>query len=228
MTFTIGREPASSQLNIVCGNARKAIGNTGSVPQSVSRQHLELTQQSDGTFLLRNIKPQNITFVDGREVEQTTVKRGQCIELGGERYLFPWKEFLALLPKEADISHLRLVWDEYQEAIKVLNNQQTRLNALKGFTPLISMAAMLMGFIGPRGPLFISLYVLAFAVSAYFAVISYINASKIPAQKEALQTAFEQKYVCPECGYYFGAIKFELFPMHMPKCPHCHTTFITK
>ena len=138
MKIIIGREEQGSRLHLMVVNEQgqtvKDIchGQQQSVNMSVSRQHLSLTLNDDGTFTLENLKMQNITFVNGMQVNRTIVTQNDRIELGHERYLFDWGAVKPLLPQIADIKPLKAVFDEYEQETAKINKQQQVFNAMRG------------------------------------------------------------------------------------------------
>ena len=103
MKISIGRAAGKSRLHLtVVDDQGKVlrdvcVGAEQSVHQSVSRQHLQLELQDDGTILLENIKMQNITYVNGTQVHRKAVRTGDKIEMGTERYLLDWELVKSLL-----------------------------------------------------------------------------------------------------------------------------------
>ena len=107
MEFIIGRDAESSQLKISADKQSKLFGAKGSVPGSVSRQHCSLTINADNTYLVKNIKAQNATYVNGVAVESKVVKEGDSIELGVDHYMLDWSFVNEMKPKMADIRPLK-------------------------------------------------------------------------------------------------------------------------
>lgn len=236
MKIIIGREEQGSRLHLVAMNEQgqtvKDIchGQQQSVNQSVSRQHLSLTLNDDGTFTLENLKMQNITFVNGTQVNRTIVTQNDRIELGHERYLFDWAAVKPLLPKIADAKPLKAVFDEYEQETAKINKQQQVFNAMRGGTSILTMGAIAVGFIFGRDGGFSTvtaiLYGLALFASLFFTVKSFLDASKLPAKRKRITDDFRQNCVCPneECRHYLGNYQFyENLPK---KCPYCQTQFI--
>lgn len=83
MEFIIGRDPQTSQLKVACGQQSIRLGNPGDVPMTVSRQHCLLTVDNDH-YTIKNLKPQNVTFVNGMAIAQKASKN-QMLLLSGLR-----------------------------------------------------------------------------------------------------------------------------------------------
>ena len=80
MEITIGRDGKTRQLNVVRNGKSTLVGQAGSVPLDVSRQHVQLKQMPDGKWQLRNLNDQNVTFVNGLAVESKVVTEGDKVE----------------------------------------------------------------------------------------------------------------------------------------------------
>ena len=79
MEIILGRDPATKRLKAVIGQQPFLGGDPGSVPQSVSRQHCSLTRQGDGKYLLKNLKVENTTYVNGAPYEKKVVTENDRI-----------------------------------------------------------------------------------------------------------------------------------------------------
>ena len=89
MELIIGRDGATAKLKVVDGTEVKLYGEAASVPVDVSRQHCQLTAVDDNTFIIRNIKAANVTWVNGIEVQTKRITREDKVQLGQSRYLLP-------------------------------------------------------------------------------------------------------------------------------------------
>ena len=94
MELIIGRDGATAKLKVVDGTEVKLYGEAASVPVDVSRQHCQLTAVDDNTFIIRNIKAANVTWVNGIEVQTKRITREDKVQLGQSRYLLPLDEIL--------------------------------------------------------------------------------------------------------------------------------------
>lgn len=228
MIFTIGRDAKTSQLSITAGQQLARIGQAGSVPQTVSRQHCSLTVDADGTMKLRNLKPENTTYVNGVAVEQKTIKPSDTVQLGPDRYQVDMKTLVALLdkltPKTADIRPLKQLYSQYEHDVMQLEIAERKFNSLRGATGLITMAAILLSFTLGHGPVYMILYITAILVSAAFTVKAYRNSSNMPKRKKELQDRFKDKYRCPNCGHHYSMNYNEL--VMYDACPFCKAKLI--
>lgn len=92
----VGKEPGEGRLQVaIQGSSKTAvIGKPGSLPGSVSRckvtegvAHLKITVDANGNLTLANMKPQNVTYVNGSEIVSKHLSTTNAtIELGKDRY----------------------------------------------------------------------------------------------------------------------------------------------
>lgn len=227
----IGRDSQTQQLRITVGKQVRQVGNAGSVPLSVSREHVGITLNANNTFMLRNINPANITYVNNIPVERKMVTKRDVILLGSEHYRLDWQVVMSVLPKQANLRPLASAYDNYQQQMMALTTKERKFNTLKGAMSIFTMSAMLLGFLGmsggegSRSPLLIGLYVVALLIGIGSTIWSFIYASKIPQERDRMQKEFEQQYCCPNCGYYYGALSYNQLKLRFKQCPNCKTQY---
>lgn len=208
------------------GQQTKAFGQPGSVPMTVSRQHCSLTVNDNGTYTLRNLKPQNYTFVNGQLIMSKVVTRRDIIQLGSEMYLVDWNAIDAIVPKMADITHLKKVWDDYDNTRTQMAIKRGRSMAIRGATSLLTMGAfIIMAISGQRGSGYLALYITAFVILAALTVLSFYNASKEPMKQKELNKKFQKDYCCPSCGHFLGFQDYAIIEQNK-SCPYCKTLFL--
>ena len=83
MEIIIGRDKQTSKLRMSVGQQAKLFGANGSVPLSVSREHLSLTINPDCTYNAKNLNAQNSTFVNGVSIEKLSVTEKDSVEIIG-------------------------------------------------------------------------------------------------------------------------------------------------
>lgn len=104
-TILIGKEPNGTRLAVTLVDGIKksstTVGNPGSVPGSVSRNkldgttaHASIEVDSSGNMVLTNLKPQNITLVNGLEIESKRITPGVQILLGMDKYSIDLEEII--------------------------------------------------------------------------------------------------------------------------------------
>ena len=220
MELIIGRDAESSQLKISADKQSKLFGAKGSVPGSVSRQHCSLTINADNTYLVKNIKAQNATYVNGVAVESKVVKEGDSIELGVDHYMLEWSFVNEMKPKMADIRPLKKVWEDYNLEKKRIREKQKTVGLLASVPMGISMFGGLVTAIIP------GIFTIAFTAIAFLIMLYglYRRATDKSAEElEELNTKMQRDYSCPNCRRYLGQ-PFEQL-MLMDNCPYCRTMF---
>ena len=155
MVIIIGGDHTTLRLKLtITGQPKpKLTGQQGSCPLSVSRQHCSLTTCPDGGFILANLNPRNVTYVNGMPIMSQRVTENDRIELGRDRYLLSWEVLKKVLPKpelHVDITPLQDIWETYYQTLNKMQIQQNRFNAMRGIIPVITMGALaLIFFMGP-------------------------------------------------------------------------------
>ncbi len=231
MKLTIGRDAKTSKLQVVDANtgAVKLYGQAGSVPMDVSRQHCEINVSNSGQISVKNLKAENITYVNGLEVMAKNISKTDTLQLGQSRFTVNLATILnSQVPKVVDISPLKKVWDEYHEETSRLTIKEKRLNALSRVSGIFSMAAITSGFLlkGQDNHLYYVLYGIAIVLTLAFTIISYINASKVPEKIEQLKEEFMKNYVCPnpDCHRFLGNTYYSVLSQNSC-CPYCKVQY---
>ena len=93
-TILLGKEPGQGRLLLaIVGGKTAAIGSPNSVPNSVSRckvvegvAHAKINIDQNGNMILTNMKPQNVTFVNGSEIVSKRILPNNTVELGKDRF----------------------------------------------------------------------------------------------------------------------------------------------
>jgi hypothetical protein len=226
MEIIIGRDKQTSKLRMSVGQQAKLFGANGSVPLSVSREHLSLTINPDCTYNAKNLNAQNSTFVNGVSIEKLSVTEKDSVEMGADHYPLDWSYVRELQPKIADISHLQEVWDEYNKNELDLTVKERRANALRSGTGLLTMGAIAVGFILGKeqaGAIYMVLYGVAILISALFFIKSLVDAGKIPQQRQKQKEKFQHDYTCPNCGRFLSQPYDQI--RLMDNCPYCKVMF---
>lgn len=228
----IGRESVNNRLQLSTGNKTEQVGPMGAVPQSVSKQHCLLTIDDKGmTITNRNIK--NATYVNGIQVESSKVSQADVVELGYGHYVLNWHlvmDFVEKLqgskPQEVDISGLEMVWQSYKHEQDQLQRTQTMTNVLRGGLPILTIGGVALGFIinkegkGTGGHMLI-IYAIALILMVILFIKSFLDAKRIPEQKEELNKKMLHRYACPKCHYFFGFQPYDVIKTNLDTCPRC-------
>ena len=197
----------------------------GSVPKSVSRQHCSIVMDADGKMRVKNLKAENETFVNGRSVESKTVRKGDRIELGEDRYAVDWKAIMSVMPVVADIRPLEKVWTDYQEQRLEQQIKERRFGTLRSATGLITMVAIALSmFTGKDSTLYLILYGAAILISLAFTVKAYRDSANAPRRMQELSDKFQRDYVCPKCGHFLGMQSYDVLKQN-DGCPYCKAKY---
>lgn len=218
MEIIIGREEGARRLHCIADGREFFVSQAGSVPGSVSRKHCKITINGND-MSVENLKAQNITFVDGNQINVKSITASSQVQLGNEKFMVPLQQVIQLAtgiqptnsPQQPSAPSFSLrpmenVWEEYNQrsldivakAAKDANHQR-----LQG---ILSMLGMCIGFIpGIDQTLRIVIIVAALLVAIYF-FVKGSNGDTVQQQQNDLDTEFAKKYRCPNprCGKPFG------------------------
>ena len=134
----VGKDPTKSRLQVyvmINGQPKSAlIGTEGSVPSSVSRcvpeqqaAHITLEISQEGAISVTNLKPQNVSYVNGIEILTKRVSGNDTLELGKDRFPIQVSIILSIAEKiilasggakekqTFNIAPLEKVWNVYHD-----------------------------------------------------------------------------------------------------------------
>lgn len=227
MEFIFGRDPATCRLKITVEGKTLLWGDPNSVDNSVSRQHLKLEVNDDGTKVLTNINPANATKLNGNAIikKKFELDDNTVVELGMNGYKFKLNEIVKKFVKETvSIGHLKQVIDGYRKAKLDMQIGERKQNAMRGLMPVFMALAGIVGFTNIlEGPIKILPSVLLLLLSGYFGYVGFVSASRNPLKGAELDQNFRNKYVCPKCGHSLNGEYSDL--LNAGQCPWCHTRF---
>ena len=224
MEIIVGRDQTTRQLSIVMDGKCKLYGLPNSVPMDISRNHVSLQPLGNGTWQVKNLKEQNVTFVNGIAIESKTVSEKDKIELGNSHYLLSWNALSEPKVETVDIRPLKSIWEEYDN--QRIQNQiaERRFNAARSATGIITMLAIACSFILGHGPIYLVLYALAISVSVLFTIQAYRKSTEVPQQQRELSKQFQHRYVCPKCGHFMGFTDYDIL-IQNDACPYCKAKY---
>ena len=197
MELIIGRDGATAKLKVVDGTQVKLYGEAASVPVDVSRQHCQLTAIDDNTFVIKNIKAANVTWVNGIEIQTKRITRDDKVQLGQSRYLLPLNEILEQIkPNIVDITPLKAIWEKYNSSTLAIRKRQQTNNLLARIPIFMTMlGGVLIALSEAIRPYSITFTVIALLIMAYG---FYRQATDRAIDKqEQLKKQFQRDYVCP-------------------------------
>ncbi len=253
-TILIGRESAQGRLLVAISGSSMTVGGTNSVPSSVSRckpaeniAHCKISIDQSGNMVIANIKPQNVTYVDGLQVESKKITEHSTIALGRDKYSVSVHLILEaaskLVPtspspsqpaiqstaskKVYNISHLEHVWIDTQDKRRKIQSTQRRINLIRSGCGIFTMCAMpCIYFLGPIG------YVLT-AIGIIGNIYSFVGlkGGDPSLELERISEDMQDRYVCPnpDCNKFLGNMSYKLikrqYSMH---CPYCKCEYVEK
>ena len=259
-TILIGKEPGQGRLLVaIQGNGKSAaIGAPGSVPACVSRckpsegvAHAKITVDQTGNMTITNMKPQNVTFVNGSEIASKRVSSSNTVELGKDRFsinlpvvIETAKKIVTVVgqqppqpptnpTKKFNISHLKRVWDTYEKEIDRIAQQQQETGK-KRMLPIMvgslsGVASPILATLVAVNTLYITVPVAAISFGLYF--INYKKKDTSYEERKEATERFTDEYVCPnpDCNKFLGNISYKLlkkqYSMH---CPYCKSEYVEK
>ena len=148
-----------------------AYGEMNSVPNSVSRckpaentAHCKIEIDTTGNLIVTNLKPQNVTYVNGAEIVSKRVKPDGMLELGKDRYLVSVSTILETAskivakvsptppppPEEYSIKHLQKVWDDYNNGLRDIKIRTKNIGLLSSIPMAFSMLGGLIAGVAPE------------------------------------------------------------------------------
>ena len=220
MEIIVGRDQNTRQLSIVKDGKRKLYGLPNSVPMDVSRNHVSLQPLGNGKWQVKNLKEQNVTFVNGIAIESKTISESDKVELGSSHYLLSWDALSEPKVETVDIHALKRVWDEYNTANIKLKKRQKNIGLLASIPIGISMLGGLLSGIAPD---YLKPYAYVFTVMAVIVMLygfyRRFTDNSIEEQEEIKKT-FQRSYICPKCKHFMGFQDYDILAQG-DACPYC-------
>lgn len=231
MDVIIGRESGTMnpRLCVKNGNKLMFVGQAGSVPKTVSRNHCRLELSDDGRMKITNISGHNSLYVNGLECQTKSITKKDLVELGRDHYRLDLNSVVSVAeesegPKPYNISHLRKIWDDYSKAKLDLQIRDRNLNTISAIPGVFSMLSLLLSFFidGPFRVLFI---VIALVI-ILFVLIIRIMSTNAPLRQKELDEHFQDDYLCPnpQCNHFLGNRSYKLV-LKDGCCPWCKSKY---
>lgn len=243
MEILIGREPDTNYLGLLIDGKHK-VNSAYELPNSVSRLKIKertahcriYIKESNGEMTITNLNPQNVTFLNGEEIEGTTsISKHSFIALGADQYRLDLASILKSIGYEPPVSikHLKRVWDKYDRQLLNLQLEQQKNANRQRIQSLLSQLSMLLVIIPsvlPAVPipgfLRVILIAAALGVGIYFFAKGNKPDNSFVMKKRNLDEEFRSRYVCPNCGAFLGFTQYDTFEFRN-KCSYCNTKFST-
>ena len=250
----VGRESGTDRLLVylsIDGQIKAfQIGNPGSVSKSVSRAipkqskaHLSIKIDDNGNIIVSNLKPENVTFVNGSQIISKRISEDDKVELGVDHYQLPLKEILTKTSQLTtsqlqnsttySISHLEKIWNDYHEGDLAIKDQQHKMG-LQQRIPIfftigagaLTSVAWSLGWGEWIRVVSICLTGIGLLLMIYF----FIQSSKFNPVRETdkLREDFQSKYICPnpDCKRFLGTYSYSMMKNQFKmECPYCKSKF---
>ena len=236
----IGKEEGQHRLLVKIGQKAFVVGSPQSVPNTVSRLHCSLSveytddQNRKVTKIkIQNLKPQNITYVDGQEVESKAIKENSHVQLGFDRYNMDLKQVVdgmrKLLPaapppppETFSLLKLKAVWEEYDCAKMELQLAEQKKNNFRGLGGILSGAGILFMFIPSLGIIRYIATGLSVLIGIFFFIRGMNTNSSLTVKLHDLDEEFKKIYVCPNprCRHFLGQIPYDIL-RQSKGCSYC-------
>lgn len=225
MEVIVGREQQSRRLAVVRDGKTQFVGQPGSVPMDVSRQHVSFRQLDNGKWELKNLNDLNITFVNGVGVEKKTVVETDKIELGQSHYLVQWDIIRGPKVETVDIRPLEQVWEWYEETNIEEKEKERKTQNWQKLAGLLSSAGILFMFVESMGNWRIVCTALSLCIGGFFFIRGFSSDSSLNIKLNDLEKEFRQRYTCPKCGHFMGKEPYDIL-IQNDGCKHCKAKFI--
>lgn len=223
--FIVGRNAQSSLLQIIVNGRKQDVPAIGKLPLSISEQHLKVQMLDSKTIVVTNLDVDNDTYVNGRNILKKKVCHKDIIELGSDHFCLKWDYIDKIMPRTVDIRHLRDIWNDYENRNMECQVAERKFNTLRSVTGILSMCAVILGFVAGGGPFMIFVYVIIISIMIASTISAYKKAETAPAEARELKKDLEKRYVCPHCGHFLGMQSYDVLSQN-DKCPYCKSIYL--
>lgn len=249
-TILIGKEPGQGRLLVAIQGSGQtaAIGAPGSVPACVSRcrpadgvAHAKITVDRNGEMVLTNMKPQNVTFVNGSEIVSKHMSAADSVELGKDHFGVSLPVVIeaarkiagAAATKEFDISPLKAVWESYENELDRIAQAQQEAGRKKMLPIMVGslsgVASPILAAVVAVQALYVTVPVAAVSFALY--LLNYRKKDTSYRERKEATERLTDEYVCPNpaCGKFLGSLSYRLMKkQYSMQCPYCKSRFVEK
>lgn len=226
MNLILGRDAATGKLRVSANGKASLIGLKENVPKSVSREHISITIEDDGTMVLRNLNTENDTYVNGMGVEVKQISKEDRIELSEEHYSLSWDILGAFVPMYVDIRPLRQIWHWYDTTQLEMRESERKAQNVQRLSGILSSCGILFMFFEGLGPIRFILTGLSVIIAVYFFVRGNNSDSSLNIKLYNLGNEFRKKYICPnpKCHHFMGNTPYDILIQNRA-CPYCKALY---
>ncbi|MCH5225417.1 MAG: FHA domain-containing protein [Muribaculaceae bacterium] len=256
----VGRESGTDRLLVylsINGQIKVVhIGNPGSVPKSVSRAipnqnkaHISIKIDDNGNINVSNLKPENVTFVNGSPIVSKRISEDDKVELGADHYQLPLNILLQsaqklgqpLEPnptpkpevKTFNITHLEKVWNDFHEGDLAIKDKQHKMGLQQRIPIFFTIGAGALTSVAWSlgwGEWIRIVSICLTGIGLLLMIYFFIQSSKFNPVRETdkLREDFQNRYVCPnpECHRFLGNYSYTMMKNQFKmECPYCKSKF---
>lgn len=227
----IGRDSHKHRLLVAVKNGGQikvdALGAEGSVPNCVSRcipgegkAHCKIVVGQNGIATVHNLKVENVTYVNGMEIDAKDLSNQCTVMLGKDKYPVNVKSVMdtakKLMSEASDgpsghsIRHLQRIWEKYEADLYRLQKRQKNLGLIKSLYMPCTVVGVLVGSVlkysglesGTIELASMAMYVVA-AIVLFYGLYRTATDKSIE-ERKLLDKKFQEEYVCPNCKHFLG------------------------
>lgn len=263
----IGKDPSNDRLLVAVSglgkNAAAPLAGTSAVPASVSRclpgagvAHACISVDEKGVLTLENLKSQNVTFVNGKEIVSKRVTVNTDVQLGRDRYSV---QIATIIEAAGRLVGANVIRQGQAAGSNQAGNSGTvpppapkqKFNIrhlemvydnMKAEQRRIKEGQRRLTLIRSAAGIFTSCALLASFVFGQFAYILtgigvlgniytlfVMKNNDTTEEMERINEEFQDRYVCPnpDCQKFLGNMRYKLLrKQYSMQCPHCKCGFV--
>lgn len=239
-TIYIGRDETTSRLGaFISPNKGTLLDLTA--PNSISRYkpreqtaHCKLEVYKDGKLKIYNLNNQNVTYVDGCQIDRAWITSDTNVALGFNKFQLPLAVLLDKFgyKKPFYIDHLQSIYQQYQDKLIGLQLKQAKDAGRQRYQSLFSLLGMAvlfipfdsMGFSNSLQNIIRGVFVgAALLLCIYFLYKSNNPRNTFVMQKMQIDNWLKEHYRCPnpECQTSFKPHQDYMSLKSAGQCPYC-------
>lgn len=186
------------------------VGKKGDQPfpitdNTVSREHVAITDLEDGKVLVEDLGSKNGTYYKGQRITKMEIPVGETIKLGK----FDLK-LSDVFVRNEKFERLSEIWEKYSKEKLAIQKKYYKKNFMRS-VPAYLLAVV--GFVCNILPSFdeyrVYVAIVGIVLVGIIAMMSYKSVGQYPEEMEALKQQFKIDYVCPKCNRYLGEVPFK-------------------
>ncbi|MDE6548447.1 MAG: FHA domain-containing protein [Muribaculaceae bacterium] len=254
-TILLGKEPGQGRLLLaIVGGKTAVIGSPNSVPNSVSRcrvaegvAHAKINVDQNGNMILTNMKPQNVTYVNGSEIVSKRISQSNTVELGKDRFsvsvpmILETAKKMTVTPipntgpgpkpeqtkKKFNIKHLEAIYNDYHAKVIERQRKQKKLGILASCSMFFTIGGGAVAAVanklgmGETAQDYLWIFPVVGFIVFFISMYMRIKDTSIE-DADATNIEYTKRFVCPnpDCGKFLGNMPYELMKtQYSMQCP---------